>query len=199
MNKEIAALQKLLDVLNDSSILYRRLAPKTTSSHLKLLLERAVRIHQWIADELAQRMTTAGGTPKFGGSLLGPMQALRANWLSRISPDIKLAYATQTLRREDGVQRCFDEAVAGVTDGDLRNHLQMQRREIERACVQIECLVSPMGARVPKEPARQPIRANRTSTRAAGPQRRHVVTSQRNGARRRAASMGRRTFTRIKE
>lgn len=159
MNKDIAVLQKLLHVLDDTSTLYRCVAPKTTSSHLELLLQWTARTHQWIADDLAERMTAAGGNPVRGGSRLGPLRTLQANWLARISPDIQLSYATQTLRREDYVQQCFDEAVAGVTDGGLRNHLQMQRREIERACTQIECLVSPMGVRVPTEPPRQPIRA----------------------------------------
>jgi uncharacterized protein (TIGR02284 family) len=174
MKQEFAVLQKLLHVLDDTSTLYHRVAPKTTSSHLKLVLQWTAKTHQWIADDLAERMTAAGGSPERGGSLLGPLRALQARWLARISPDIELAYATQTLRREDGVLQCFDEAVAGVADGDLRNHLQMQRREIERACMQIECLVSPMGVRVPTEPARQPIRATahqpepRTTAQARG-------------------------------
>lgn len=159
MSKEAAALQKLLHVLDDTSTLYRRVAFETTSSHLKLLLQRIAKTHQWIADDLAERMLTASGHPERGGSLLGPWRALQANWRVRISRDFELACATQVLRREDGVQRCFDEAVAGVAAGDLRNHLQKQRRAIERACTQIECFVSPMGVRVPAEPARQPIRA----------------------------------------
>ncbi len=159
MSKEIATLQKLLYVLDDTSTRYRCLVPKTTSSHFKFLLQWTAKTHQWIADDLAERMTATGGNPERGGSLWGPLRALQWNWLIRISPDIELAYATQTLRREDGVLQCFDEAVAGVAAGDLRNHLQQQRREIERACTQIECLVSPMGVRVPTEPARQPIRA----------------------------------------
>jgi len=174
MKQEIAVLQKLLHVLDDTSTLYHRVAFKTTSSHLKLVMQWTATTHQWIADDLAERMTAAGGNPERGGSLLGPLRALQANWLARISPDIELAYATQMLRREDGVLQCFDEAVAAVTGGDLRNHLQMQRREVERACTQIECLVSPMGVRVPTEPTRQPIRATthqpepRTTAQARG-------------------------------
>jgi len=159
MKQEIAALQKLLHVLDDTSTLYHGVAFKTTSSHLKLVMQWTAKTHQWIADDLAERMTAIGGNPERGGSLLGPLRTLQANWRARISPDIELAYATQTLRREDGVQQCFDEAVAGLADGDLHNHLQTQRREIERACTQIECLISPIGIRVPTEPARQPIRA----------------------------------------
>ena len=198
MSKEVAALQKLIHVLDDTSTLYHRVASKTTSPHLKLMLQRTTETHQWIADGLAERMTAAGGNPVRSGSRLGRLRALQANWLARISPDIELAHATQTLRREDGVQRCFDEAVAGVTAGDLRNHLQKQRREIERACIQFECLISPMGARVPMEPARQPIRAT-----AHQPEPRTIAQARDdvpgNGERRRAASMGRRAFTKIKK
>jgi uncharacterized protein (TIGR02284 family) len=159
MSREAAALQKLLHVLDDTSTLYRRVAFKTTSPRLKLLLQRTAKTHQWIADDLAQRMAAAGGNPERGGSVLGPLRALQANWRVRISRDSELACATRMLRREDRVQRCFDEAVAGVAAGDLCNHLQKRRREIERACTQIECLVSPMGVRLPAEPTRQPIRA----------------------------------------
>jgi uncharacterized protein (TIGR02284 family) len=158
MNKEIAALQRLLYALDDSSTLFRRLAPKTTSSHLRLVLERAIKVHQWIADELAGRMTAGGGTPRPGGSLLGPLQALRANWLARISPDIELAYVAQAARCEDDVLQCFDEAVAAVPDVRLRDHLQTHLREIERACTQMEYLEPPLPIRAHTEPTPQWIR-----------------------------------------
>jgi uncharacterized protein (TIGR02284 family) len=159
MSKEIAALQKLLDALNDSSILYRRLAPKTTSSHLKLLLERAIRIHQWIAEELAERMTTAGGTPKPGGSLLGPLQALRANWLARISPDVELAYVSQALQREDAVLQRFDAVIAEATDTELRSLLQTQEHLMGNVRTQIECLGPPLPVQAYGEPVPQLIQA----------------------------------------
>ena len=159
MSKENAALQKLLDALNDSSTLYRRLAPKTTSSHLKLLLERAIRVHQWIADELAERMTTAGGTPRPGGSLLGPLQALRANWLARISPDIELAYVAQTLQREDAVLQRFDAVIADATDTELRSLLQSQEHLMGNVRTQIEHLGPPLPIQAHTEPTQQWIRA----------------------------------------
>jgi uncharacterized protein (TIGR02284 family) len=157
MSREIVTLQKLLNVLDDTSTLYRRLAPKTTGPHLKLLLQRTAKAHQWIADDLAERMTATGGSPKREGSLLGPLRAQRAKWLARISPDIELAYAIQAERCEDGVLQRFDEAVAEVTDAELCNLLQVQRRELERACTQIECLGSSMRAHT--KPAPRPIRA----------------------------------------
>ncbi len=144
MYKESAALQKLLYALDDSSALYRRLAPKTTSSHLKLLLERANRTHQWIAGDLAERMTAVGGTPKRGGSLLGPLQAMRANWLARISLDIEQAYATQALQREDSVLQRFDAAIAEATDTGLRSLLQTQEHLMDNVRTQIECFGPPL-------------------------------------------------------
>jgi uncharacterized protein (TIGR02284 family) len=176
MNKEIAALQRLLYALDDSSTLFRRLAPKTTSSHLRLVLERAIKVHQWIADELAGRMTAAGGTPRPGGSLLGPLQALRANWLARISPDIELAYVAQVAHCEDGVLQCFDDAVAAVTDVGLRDHLQTHLREIERACTQIEHLGPPLPIQAHSEPTPQWIHvtAQQSGSRTVAQARGHV-------------------------
>jgi uncharacterized protein (TIGR02284 family) len=152
MNREIAILQKLLHALNDSSTLYRRLAPKTTSSHFRLLLERAIRTHQWIADDLAERMKLIGGKPKRDGSLLGPVRALHGNWLARVSPDIEQAYAAEALRREDAVLQSFDGAIAEATDAELRKLLQMRERLMESVRTQIECLGPPL----PKPPYADP-------------------------------------------
>jgi len=158
MNHETAALQQLLHALDDASTLYRRLAPKTTGSHLELLLERAARTHQWIAGDLAERMQAAGGDPERGGSLLGPWRALRANWLTRINPNLERAYAAQALRCEDRVMQRFDAAVAAATDAGLRNLLQAQERLMENVRTLIECLDPPVPAYT--EPAPLPIRAD---------------------------------------
>jgi len=158
MSHEIATLQHLLHALDDSSMLYRQLAPKTTSSHLKLLLERAVRTHQWIASELAERMLATGGDPERGGSLLGPLHALHANWLARIGPDLERAYVAQALRCEDRVMQRFDEAAAEVTDAKLRNLLQAQERLMENVCTQLGCLGPPVPVSAYTEPAPLPVR-----------------------------------------
>jgi uncharacterized protein (TIGR02284 family) len=157
MSYETATLQQLLHALDDSSTLYRRLAPKTTSSHLKLLLERAVLTHQWIASELVERMLATGGDPQRGGSLLGPLHALRANWLARIGPDLERAYAAQALRCEDRVLQRFDEAAAETTDAGLRDLLQAQERLMENLCTQLGCLGPPVPVSEYTEPA--PVRA----------------------------------------
>lgn len=155
MDREVVMLQKLMGALDDSSNLYARLAPGTTRSHVKLLLERAIRVHQGIADELAERVRAAGGTPRRGGSALGALRALRAHWLARTSPDTELAYVAQATRCEDGVLRCFDAAVAAVTDVELRDHLHLHLREIERVCVQMECLGPPSPIEASTEPTLQ--------------------------------------------
>jgi uncharacterized protein (TIGR02284 family) len=163
MDKEIATLQKLLDALNDSSILYRRLASGTASSHLKLLLGRAIRVHRWIAGELGERMRAAGGTPRHAGSLLGPLHALHTHWLARISPDVELAYVARAARREDDVLRCFDDAVGTVRNIELRDHLQAHLHKIEHACTQIEHLGPPLPAQAYAMPTPQSIRATAQS------------------------------------
>ena len=144
MNKESALLQRFLYALNDSSALFRRLAAKTASSHLKLLLERAIRTHQWIADDLARRMTSMGGSPKCHGSTLGPLRALYGNWLARTTPDLEQACATQALRSEDAALQLLDGAIADAMDGELRNLLQTRGRLMDGVRTQIECFRPPL-------------------------------------------------------
>lgn len=139
MHNATATLQKLIKVLDETSVFYLSMARRTTSSQFRFQLQRVVQTHQWIADDLVEQLVKAGGTPKRGGSLWGSLRALQSNWLMRASRDIELAYAIQAGRREAGVLRCFDVAIEDATDTESRDSLRMQSSRIERAYTQFDC------------------------------------------------------------
>lgn len=144
MRSEIITIRHLVKALDDSMLFCHRVHASVTHSSLRYLLERVAETHQRIADGLCEQIAAAGGRVSRKGLTLRLWRVAWSRWLARTSSDFELAYASQTMLREERLLRKFRSALQRTCDHDARSCLAHRLYELERAQAQIRRVVSLM-------------------------------------------------------
>jgi uncharacterized protein (TIGR02284 family) len=140
MNRKSAAVQRLINALDDSRLVYGKGASKVADPRLHDLLERMACTHWSIADDLAEWIVETGGKAARRGSRLVSLRTFFAEKFAQISFDVEMAYASHAVKHEAAILRDFRKTVASTRDAGLGNRLQLQCRKIEHASTEIRCL-----------------------------------------------------------
>jgi uncharacterized protein (TIGR02284 family) len=111
VNKDIAILNRLVIVLDDSRDFYADANRNLTSPHLRFLVRQFIHTHTEIANDLAERSQAQRMQPSRKGSTFGRWRARYAGWLAIVTPDIDLGYLIQIDRCETRVAAQFAAAV----------------------------------------------------------------------------------------
>lgn len=153
-SKECAALQRLISDLDDTRVLYEKLAPLLIRPHLRFLVERIAKAHAAIADGLARQMDLTGGLKaRRAGGAMATARAHVVGWIALANADVELGCLKRIVREEDLVIRLFRGALDGIRD--LHQSLHRELRELERTVFRIDSLAREMetSSNAPRPPA----------------------------------------------
>jgi uncharacterized protein (TIGR02284 family) len=140
MNRELATLQGLLNLVDDARMCQRRVARDLTEEPARRLLERAAQVHLEVGSELADHIVKHGGRPRRSGSVAGSLRAVYSKWLARISFDHEAASLMEAAKCETRVLRRFRGSVANVRDAELQYRMRDHQRQIELVYLKISQL-----------------------------------------------------------
>ena len=135
-HKDCALLQRLIVELDDARRFYANLSNMMVHPHLKCLLERVLRSHGAIAEDLTEHVRTMGMQMYRGGSALGRLRARYIAWLTATRIDLELACMREIEHREALIVQRF-VTVSDRVPG-LKQHLYHYLRELEGDHAQIE-------------------------------------------------------------
>ena len=142
-SRECAIVQKLITDLDDTRLVYAKLAPLLIRPHLKFLVQRISDSHAAIAEDLAWQMDRTGGlTARRSSGAFAKLRVMAESWVTIANLDIELGCLKHIARHEARVIQRFRETLDGVQG--LHQNLHRELCQIERAAFRIEALMQEM-------------------------------------------------------
>lgn len=131
---------RLIADLDDTRLLYTRLAPLLIRPHLKFLVEGMATSHGAIADHLAAQVDPPGAAR--GAGMLGRVRVGVERWIAITNLDIELGCLKCVARHEARVARRLREALESIRSLPQGLHRELSR--LERSLFRIESLMREM-------------------------------------------------------
>ena len=130
-NTDTAALNDMIEVLNEGRNFYEEASAKVEREDLKALFVRMARIKQAIANDLRTAVVANDAIPA-GGSFAGKLPTVYAEVRSKLSSNKDDEYVTQLEECEDRIMCAFKNAASTSDDQAVRKIARRYMPEVMR-------------------------------------------------------------------